>query len=38
MMRAMTAKAFGGYTDLKLTDLPKPDASEGRVLLRVTAA
>ncbi len=38
MMRALTAKALGGYADLKLTDLPKPDAREGRVLVRVTAA
>jgi NADPH:quinone reductase len=37
-MRAMTAKAFGGYADLKLTDIPKPDAGEGSVLVRVTAA
>lgn len=37
-MRAMLAKAFGGYADLKLTDLPKPTAAEGRLLVRVTAA
>ena len=37
-MRAMIAKAFGGYDDLKLTDLQKPNAGEGRVLVRITAA
>ena len=30
-MRAMRADAFSGYKDLKLVDIPKPAASEGRV-------
>ena len=37
-MRAMTARAFKGYEDLKLIDVPKPDVSGGRVLVRMTAA
>jgi NADPH2:quinone reductase len=37
-MRAMRAETFGSYEGLKLTDLPKPSVSEGRVLVRVTAA
>jgi NADPH:quinone reductase len=37
-MRAMTASAFKGYEDLKLIDVPKPDVSDGRVLVRMTAA
>jgi NADPH:quinone reductase len=37
-MRAMTAKGFTGYGDLKLVDLPKPQASDGKVLVRMTAA
>lgn len=37
-MRAMMTKAFGGYSDLQLTDLPKPGAGSGRVLVRITAA
>jgi NADPH:quinone reductase len=37
-MRAIVAERFGGYQDLKLADIPKPAASEGRVLVRVTAA
>src|SRR5262249_15567599 len=37
-MRAMRAEAFGGYQDFKLTDIPAPALSDGRVLVRMTAA
>jgi NADPH2:quinone reductase len=37
-MRAIRAEKFSGYEGLKLVDLPKPAVSDGRVLLRVTAA
>ena len=37
-MRAMRAEGFDGYKDLKLTDIPSPGLSEGRVLVRMTAA
>src|SRR5215470_15168450 len=37
-MRAMRAEGFGGYQDLKLTDIPSPSLSEGRLLVRMTAA
>src|SRR6476469_8041255 len=37
-MRAMRAEQFRGYEALKLVELPKPAASDGRVLLRMTAA
>ena len=37
-MRAMRAEAFGGYQDLKLVDIARPGASEGRLLVRMTAA
>jgi len=37
-MRAMTADKFSGYEALNLVDLPKPAASDGKVLLRMTAA
>src|SRR5246500_4021798 len=37
-MRAMRAEKFSGYEGLKLVDLPKPVVSEGKVLLRMTAA
>jgi len=37
-MRAMRAEQFMGYEALKLVELPKPAVSEGRVLLRMTAA
>src|SRR5262249_4500049 len=37
-MRAMRAEGFGGYQDLKLTDIPSPSLSDGRVLVRMTAA
>jgi NADPH2:quinone reductase len=34
----MRAEGFRGYGDLKLADVPKPRVSEGRVLIRITAA
>jgi NADPH:quinone reductase len=37
-MRAMRAEAFNGYERLKLVDLPKPTVTDGRVLVRITAA
>jgi NADPH2:quinone reductase len=37
-MRAMRAETFSGYEGLKLVELPKPAVSDGRVLLRITAA
>src|SRR6202045_5444217 len=37
-MRAMRAEGFSGYKDLKLVDIPRPAVSDGRVLLRITAA
>jgi NADPH2:quinone reductase len=37
-MRAMRAEGFAGYDDLRLVDIPKPQVSPGRVLVKVTAA
>ncbi len=37
-MRAMRAEKFSGYEGLKPVDLPKPVASDGKVLVRMTAA
>ena len=37
-MRAMRAEGFSGYRDLKLVDIPKPAISDGRVLVKITAA
>ena len=37
-MRAMRAERFIGYEALKLVDLPKPALTDGRVLVRITAA
>jgi NADPH2:quinone reductase len=37
-MRAMSAEQFSGYETLKLVELPKPTAWDGRVLVRITAA
>ena len=37
-MRAMRAEQFSGYEGLKLVELPKPAVSDGKVLLRLTAA
>ena len=37
-MRAMRAETFSGYQGLKLIELPKPAVTEGKVLVRMTAA
>src|SRR5258705_7605185 len=37
-MRAMRAEKFRGYEGLKLVDLPKPAVTDGKVLVRMTAA
>ena len=37
-MRAMRAERFSGYGALKLVELPKPAATDGKVLVRITAA
>src|SRR5712675_2574986 len=37
-MHAMRAERFSGYQDLKLVEIPKPAVSDGRVLVRLTAA
>src|ERR1700723_3264157 len=37
-MRAMRAEGFRGYQDLKPADIPKPNLSDGRVLVKITAA
>ena len=37
-MRAMRAEQFSGYEGLKPIELPKPAVSDGRVLMRMTAA
>ena len=37
-MRAMRAESFTGYGGLKRVDLPKPVLTDGRVLVRLTAA
>jgi NADPH:quinone reductase len=37
-MRAMRAEAFNGYKELKLVDVPKPVVTDGKVLVRITAA
>src|SRR6202795_4271842 len=37
-MRAMRAEQFSGYQALKLVELPKPTATDGKVLVRITAA
>jgi NADPH2:quinone reductase len=34
----MRAEGFRGYQDLRLVDVPKPQVSEGRVLVKITAA
>jgi NADPH2:quinone reductase len=34
----MRAEGFTGYKDLKLVDIPKPAVSDGRVLVKITAA
>jgi len=37
-MRAMRADSFGGYQNLKLVDIERPVASDGRLLVRMKAA
>jgi len=37
-MRAIVAERFGGYQDLKLADILEPTVSNGRILVRITAA
>ena len=37
-MRAMRAERFSGYQELKLVEIPKPAVSDGRVVVRLTAA
>jgi NADPH2:quinone reductase len=37
-MRAIVVEEFGGYQNLKPADIPKPAVSDGRVLVRMTAA
>ena len=37
-MRAIEAGTFSGYGGLRQTELPKPQPSKDRVLVRVTAA
>src|SRR5882757_5995757 len=37
-MRAMRAETFNGYKELKMVDLPKPAVTDGKVLVRITAA
>ncbi|HXA53149.1 MAG TPA: zinc-binding alcohol dehydrogenase family protein [Candidatus Acidoferrum sp.] len=37
-MRAIRAEQFSGYDGLRLVDHPKPAISDGKVLLRITAA
>jgi NADPH2:quinone reductase len=37
-MRAMRAERFTGYEALKLVELPKPTVTDGKVLVRITAA
>ena len=37
-MRAMRAEQFSGDEALKLVELPKPEVSDGKVLVRMTAA
>ena len=34
----MRAETFNGYNELKLVDLPKPALTDGKVLVRITAA
>ena len=37
-MRAMRAERFSGYDALKLVELPKSEVTDGKVLVRITAA
>jgi hypothetical protein len=36
--RAIRAEQFNGYEGLKLAELPKPAVSDGKILVRMTAA
>src|SRR6266404_2670988 len=38
MISAMRAETFSGYQGLKLIELPKPAVTDGKVLVRMTAA
>src|SRR5258708_13083935 len=38
IMRGMRAEQFRGYEALKLVELPKPTVTDGKVLVRITAA
>src|SRR5205809_1970097 len=38
MMRAVRAESFTGYGGLKLVEVPRPRRTDGRVLVRITAA
>jgi NADPH:quinone reductase len=37
-MRAMRAEEFSGYEALRLVDVPRPAVTDGKVLVRITAA
>src|ERR1700757_1971192 len=37
-MRAMRAEQFSGFDALKLVELPKPEVTDGKVLVRITSA
>ncbi len=37
-LRALSAQTFNGYSELKLADVPKPAVTDGKVLVRMTAA
>jgi NADPH2:quinone reductase len=37
-MRAMRAEQFSGFDGLKLVELPKPEVTDGKVLVRITTA
>ena len=37
-MKAIQFKQFGEYSQLQLVDLPQPEAKDGQVLVRMTAA
>ena len=37
-MRAMRAEQFTGYDALRLIELAKPEVTDGKVLVRITAA
>ena len=37
-MRAMRAESFTAYGGLRLVEAPRPSGTDGRVLVRITAA